>query len=58
MEKRKWPGKVANEVLECIGENRTLLNNIQCKKVNWNGPFLSRNCFLHDAIEGQIKEEK
>ena len=33
MEKIKWPEKVTNEqVLESIGEKRTLLNTILCKK--------------------------
>jgi hypothetical protein len=35
IEKIKWSEKVTNEqVLECIGEKRTLLNNILCRKVN------------------------
>ena len=33
MEKIKWSEKVTNgEVLDCIGEKRTLPNNIVCKK--------------------------
>ena len=28
------------------------------RKANWVGHFLRRNCFLHDAIEGQITEVK
>ena len=33
MEKIKWLEKVTNEeVLECIGEKRTLLNNIYVEK--------------------------
>jgi hypothetical protein len=33
MEKIKWSEKVTNEqVLECIGEKRALLNNILSKK--------------------------
>ena len=54
MEKIKWSEKVINEqVLDRIGEKRTLLNNIQCRKANWR-----RNCLLHDAIEGQMTEVK
>jgi hypothetical protein len=34
MEKMKWSEKVTNEqVLDHIGEKRTLLNNILCRKV-------------------------
>ena len=59
MEKIKWSEKVTNEqVLDCIGEKRTLLNNIQRRKVNWIGHILRRNCLLHDAIEGQMTEVK
>ena len=52
MEKIKWPEKVTNElVFECIGEKRTLLNNILRRKTNWTGHILQRNCLLHGAIE-------
>ena len=35
MEKIKWPEKVTNEqVLGRIGEKRTLINNILCRKAN------------------------
>ena len=47
------------QVLERIGEKRTLLNNILCKKKdNRIGHILKINCFLHDAIEGQMTEVK
>ena len=59
MEKIKWPEKVTTEqVLECIGEKRILLNNILRRKVNWIGHILRRNCLLHVAIEGQLTEVK
>jgi hypothetical protein len=51
----KWSKKVTNEqVLECIGEKMTLLNNILSRKVNWIGQNPKRNFLLHDAIEGQM----
>ena len=57
MEKIKWSENVTNEqVLERIGENSTLLNNILCRKVNWVGHILRRNCLLHDATEEQATE--
>ena len=59
MEKIRWSEKVTNEqVLDRIGEKRTLLNNIVRRKANWIGHILRRNCLLHDAIEGQMKEVK
>ena len=55
MEKIIWSEKVTNEqVLERIGEKRTLINNILRRKVNWIGHILRRNCLLHDVIEGQM----
>ena len=50
----KWSEKVANEQ----GEKRTLLNNILRRKANWISHILRRNCLLHDAIEGQMRELK
>ena len=39
-------------------ETRTLLFNILCRKANWIGHILRRNCLLHYAIEGQMTEVK
>jgi len=59
MEKIKWSEKVTHEqVLDRIGEKRTLLNNILCRKSNWTDHILRRNCLLHDGIEGQMTEVK
>ena len=59
IEKLKWSDKVTNEqVLERIGDKRTLLNNILCRKANWIGHSLITYCVLHDAIEGQMTEVK
>ena len=53
----KWSENVTNEqVLECIGEKRTVLNNVLRRKANWIGHILRRNCFLDDAIEGPMAE--
>ena len=49
---------MVREVLERIGEKRTLLNNILRRKTNWIGHILRRNCLLHDAIEGHMTEVK
>ena len=59
MEKIKWSEKVTNEqVLDRIGETRTLLSNILLRKANWICHILRINCLLHDAIEGQMTEVK
>jgi hypothetical protein len=58
MENIRLLEKVTNGVLERTGEKRTLLNNIQCRKVNRFGHILRINCLLHDAIKGQMREEK
>ena len=58
-EKIKWSKKVTNEqVLDRIGEKRTLLNNILSRKTNWICHILRRNFLFHDAIEGQMTEVK
>ena len=46
--------RVNNEVLELLGEKRTLLNNILRRKVNCIGHILRKSCFLHDAIDEKI----
>ena len=59
MEKIIWSEKVTNEqVLDHIGEKRTLINNILRRKANWISHILRRNCLLHDFIEGQMTEVK
>ena len=55
----KWSDKVTNEeVFERIEKKRTLLNNTLSREANCVGHFLRRNCFLRDAIEGQMTEVK
>ena len=52
MEKINWSEKVTNEeVLERIGEQRTLLNNILHRKAIWGGQIIRRNYLLQDAIK-------
>jgi hypothetical protein len=59
IEKIQRSEKVTNEqVLERLGEKRTLLNNILRRKANWICHILRRNCLLHDAIEEQMTEVK
>ena len=43
---------VTNEqVVDLIGEKRTLVNNILCRKANWIGHILRKNCLLYDDTE-------
>jgi hypothetical protein len=57
MEKIKWSEKVTNEqVLERIGEKRTVVNDILLRKVNYIGHIVRNNCLLHDVIAGQMTE--
>ena len=60
MEKIKWSEKVTNEqVLDRIGEKRTLLNNILRRKANWICHILREEiASYNDAIEGQMTEVK
>ena len=52
MEKIKWSENVSNDqILDRIGEKRTLLNNILRRKINWID-------HIHDAIEGKMTEVK
>ena len=52
MEKIKWSEKlIIEEILEHIGEKRTLLNIILCRKINWIGQILRRDCLLHDVLK-------
>ena len=53
MGKIKSSNRVTNER---IGENRTFLNTILCRKANRIGHILRINCLLYDAIEGQMTE--
>ena len=56
MDRIKCAENVINEVLERIGEKRTLLINMLRRKANCFGHIIRRNCLLHDAIEGQMME--
>ena len=46
------------QILDRIGEKRTLLNNILRRKANCIGHILRIISFLYDAIEGQMTEVK
>ena len=55
MEKIKWSEKVTNEqVIDRIGEKRTLLNNILRRKADWIGHILRRTQVSEDF--GKLSE--
>ena len=57
MEKIKFSEKITSEqVLGRIGEKKALLNNVLRRKSNWIGHIINRNGFLHNAIEGQMRQ--
>jgi hypothetical protein len=58
MEKINWTDRVRNEeVLLRVKEQRNIVHEICKRKANWIGHILSRNCLLHQVIEGKIKGE-
>jgi hypothetical protein len=48
-------GRVYEEVLLRINEQRNILHEIRKRKANWIGHILRRNCILQHFIEGKIK---
>ena len=48
----EWTYEVYDQVLDRIGEKRTLINNIIRRIINWIGHIRRRNCLLDYAIEG------
>jgi len=46
------------QILDRIGEKRTLLNNILRRKANCIGHILRRDFLLHDVIKGEMTEMK
>ena len=46
------------DVLERIGEKRTLINKVLLRKAHWTGHILRINCPFHDTIEREMTEMK
>ena len=44
-------------VLVRVREERTVLELINKRKINWLGHWLRRNCLLKDALEGMVNGE-
>ena len=49
-------GKNSNKC-NLTGLSLLRINNILCRKANWIGHILRRNCLLRDAIEGRQMTE-
>ena len=55
MERISWRDKIKNsEVLEIIGEERTLIEKIIRRKKNWIGHILRGDNLNRDVMEGAI----
>ena len=56
MLKISWVDKVSNvEVLQRVGENRSILDTVQHRKLRWVGHILRHESLLRDIIEGRMK---
>jgi hypothetical protein len=56
MEKIGWTDSVRNEeVLHRVKTDRSILQTIKRRNVNWIGRMLCRNCFLQHAIRGKVE---
>jgi hypothetical protein len=50
-----WTDRVRNEeVLQRVKEERSILQGVKRRKVNWIGHIFHRNCLLKSVIEGKI----
>ena len=59
MERVKCIDKIKNAVvLERVGEERIMVEQIKKRKRNCLGHWLRRNCLLRDALEGMVKRQK
>ena len=55
-EEDTWSQKIINEVLQHIGENRKLINNILPIETHGIGQILRRHWLFNEAIKGQTTE--
>ena len=59
MEKISWKDKKTNQqVLEIVGERRTLIETITGKKKKWIGHILRRDSLLKEVIEGRMEGQR
>ena len=59
MERVKWTDKLKNSVvLERVGEDRKMLEQIKKRKRTWLGHWLRRNGLLKDDLEGTVNGKK
>jgi inosine/xanthosine triphosphate pyrophosphatase family protein len=51
-----WTDCLKNEkVLQRVKEERNILHAIKCRKANYVGHILCRNCLIKHVVEGKIK---
>ena len=56
MEKIKWSDKITNDVvLERVGVERQLMNQLRSRKKSWIGHVLRGNGLLREVIEGRME---
>jgi hypothetical protein len=55
MEKISWTGRLRNEILHRVKEERDVLHTIKVRKANWIGHVLCRNFLLKHITEGKIE---
>ena len=59
MEKIKWTDKISNEeVLQMVGEQRSLINTIKRRQKNWIGHVLRGESLFRTVLEGSISGKK
>ena len=55
----KWQEHITNEeVLNKVGEKKSLINTITRRQKNWIGHFLKGNNLIKELIEGQLCRKK
>ena len=55
LEEISWTGRVRNEVLRRVKEERNIIHTTERMKVNWIGHVLRGNCLLKHIVERKIE---
>ena len=51
IKKISWTNRMKNEVLQRVKEERNILQTVKCRKLNWIGHILCRDCLPKQVIE-------
>ena len=54
----KWQDHITKEILNKVGEKRSLINNITRRQKNWIGHVLEGNNLIKELIEGWLYGKK